>query len=119
MICVMVIKLLGIGKSENYSCYIFPKEQAVFPVLREFLQWMHVPDAQYAGALGKPLDHGEPLYDAPDEDIAEYIDYKKTFENEEKDHIDIIFGSKKVFLIINTAKDKQQEISKFFSAYVK
>ena len=116
---VMVIKLLGMGKSDKHNCYIFPKEQALFGILREFLKWMNVWGEEVI-RFGKPCDaKGEPLYNDPDEDIQTYVDCKETFGNEENDHIDIIFGSKKVFLLINTAKDKQQEISIFFSAYVK
>jgi len=112
------LKLLGIGKSEKHSHYTFPKTQEFFTVARKLLKLMGFQNYELE-AFGRPIDKkwGEPIYDE-EENIKKYTDKRYAFEKDEC-YIEIVFGKDKVFLMIHTEKNRQQELSKFLSKFFK
>ena len=113
------LKLLGIKKSENYNYYIFPKEQKFFEIVRAILKDIGYPVIEWKG-YGRPVDKKfrEPIF-SKEEKIEEYVDKMQNFGFKGKEHIEIIFGKDKVFLMIHTKKDKQQRFSKIIDKFIK
>ncbi len=112
------IKLLGISKSKKHNKYEFPKNQAVFGILRQFLKEIGIKDYEEYG-FGRAVDKktGDSILNK-EENIKNYIDKEFRFNNEEY-CIDIVFGKSKVFLFIHTEKDKQQEIANIINKFIK
>ena len=99
----MGIKLLGIGQSDEYQYFIFKKEQRLLKILRKILLELgdyeeSVDDLIYRGgccAIQAAKEKGKKL---KEKDIKKFTD--KRFNSSQKGYsLDIIFGSKKVFLI--------------------
>jgi len=111
------IKLLGTKKSEKCNYYVFAKEQKFFSIARKSLLDLEI-DNYDANEFARPCDkkYGEPIMNEEDF-IQDYYDKIFTFNNK-KYFITIIFGKEKVFLIINTISDKQEEVSKILNKFV-
>ncbi len=74
----------------------------------------------HADSFARPIDkkRGELLYDKED-DIKDYTDRHYSFTNEKKQYsIELIFGKNKIFLIIHSNTDKQQEISEIIYKFI-
>ena len=115
-----MIKIIGIAKSDTHSVYVLGKKQEFFKAFRNLLADFQTEEGTLLDRelFGRQVDsHGEPD-ESKEEDIESVRDQHHFFQNAE-DKIDVIFGNDRVFLIFNTSKDKQDEISrmvqKFFS----
>ena len=107
------IKIFGLRKTEKHSNYELEKKQEFFSGFRKLLMDFGFGDESSnieIYGFGRPSgDDGEPIL-TEEEDINKYIDRHFYFENENF-RIDIIFGNEKIFLIINSDKDKQDKVS--------
>jgi len=107
----MGVKIFGADKSEYKNNYVFKKEQEFIQGFRQFL--LDIGFKQFdiiTSHFGYVMDKdGNPII-SEDIDIQEYEDEQFFFQNEEY-KIDLVFGKDKIFLIIYTKEDKQQEIS--------
>lgn len=114
------IKLLAIGKDEHKNYFIFPKRQYFFKICRQLLIDLGVNKFE-SNSFARPTDKkwGEPIFDKENK-IKNYTDKHCSFNDKKKRYmIEIIFGKDKIFLIIYTKTDKQQEISDIIDKYVK
>ena len=112
-------KLLGIGKSELRTYYILPKKQDFFKICRQLLLDLGVKKFD-SNSFARPSDKkfGEPIFDK-EENIKNYIDRYYSFTDEKEQYsIELVFGKDKVFLIIYSKTDKQQEISKIVNKFL-
>ncbi|GEM_PF-3003891 len=107
------IKIYGSGKSENHIYYILEKKQKFFEGFRQLLQDIGYDCEQHeVYAFGRPVDEwAEPIL-SKEENIKKYIDKFYYFKGNQNFVIDIIFGKEKIYLIFNTNKDMQKEISR-------
>jgi len=114
------IKLLGVGKSDNYSHYEFPKVQEVFTIVRALL--MELRFSQYIwDAFGRPKgkQYLEPSFDKEDDiKLAKYLDTRYSFE-EKGNQLEVIFGKDKVFLSIYGDAETQKKVSKTLNNFIK
>ena len=116
------IKLLGIGKYDNYSHYEFLKTQEIFEVVRTLLRELRF--QQYVwDAFGRPLDaiHKEPMFDEEDDiKVKTYPYTDQRYEFEEKgNRVVVIFGKDKVFLSTYSDKETQKKIAKTLNSFIK
>jgi hypothetical protein len=115
------LKLLGISKFPHRSLYAFPREQKLFEIIREILFKLKFEDGpnREVESFGRPEDdRGEKILN--EEENIKNKNYNERiidFANENYS-IDIIFFSKKVVLIFNYKKDRQQEIAKIMDEYI-
>jgi hypothetical protein len=108
------IKIKSISKTPFRSKYGFKKEQKLFSFLRKFLVDLGLKNAD---SIGIYVDEKTENYVWDKEDkIFEYNERIENFSNKEYS-VDIIYFAKKVELIINSKKDKQQEITKVLERY--
>jgi hypothetical protein len=114
------IKLLAVHKNEQRSEYVFPREQKLFSIIRDILPKLGFKDnSHHITWFGRPVDkRGESVLDK-EESIKDkfYNERISNFSNEDYS-IDIIFFSKKVVLIFNYKKDRQQKIAKIIGEYI-
>ena len=115
------IKILGISKNEHRSVFNFPKEQKLFYLIRNILMKLGFED-KFVFEFGAQTDkEGHPIQDKEghikEEKIKKYNEQIFNFSNNDYS-IDIIFFLKKVSLIFNYKKDKQQELSKVFGGLI-
>jgi hypothetical protein len=116
------LKLLAIYKNEHRSEYVFPKEQKLFGIIREVLYKLNFKDSSLdeIKSMGRPWDEETetPIMDK-EEDIysKNYTEKIRNFYNKEYS-VDIIFFLKKVVLVFNYKKDKQQEIAKAMEDFI-
>ena len=107
------IKIFGLRKTEKHSNYELEKRQEFFSGFRKLLVDLDFGDESSnieIYGFGRPSgDDGEPILTKED-DIAKYIDRHYYFENDSF-RVDVIFGKEKIFLIINSDKDRQEKIS--------
>jgi|SRR3989338_6528739 len=104
------VKLIGISKSKLQSIYTLKKSPYFFQGFTKFLSELDFKELDYYG-FGRKIDkkYGEPYLDRF-ESINKYIDLHHKFKNKDFS-INVVFGRSKIFIIINTKKDKQQFIS--------
>lgn len=110
-------KVIGVYKSEKHNCYIFAKRQEFFALARGLLKKVGFQHEYEWNTLGRPVDKkcGDIIF-KEEENIEEYIDRREVFEREGY-FIEIVFGKDKVFLMIHTEEDKQEELSSFLSKF--
>ena len=106
------IKILSISKRDYRSEFIFPKEQILFGILREFLIKLGFDEGEEYGvnSLGRPFSEEteRPILDK-EEDINNYNQKVENYANDIYS-VDIIYFSDKVTIILNYREDKQKEI---------
>ena len=104
-------KLLGLRKDVHLSHFILKKNQAFFGFGRAMLKVLEFDKYEW-DELGRPYDIKirEPEFDK-ELDINEFTDTMKVLEREGI-VVHIIYGKDKVFMIINTKKDKQELFKK-------
>ena len=120
----MKLKLKRIRKSPKSNYYCFASKEGAQKIIQSALlelvktfpskhkvgfgigNWFNVLDKKY----GEPTEEFIPIKDLFDRHFS--------FENDALT-IDILFSEKKVHLIINTANNIQEEISKIFRKYIK
>ena len=116
------IKLLALSKNEHRSMYTLPKEQKIFAIIRNILYKIKFQDdsLDQIRGFGRPYNEKTEHVELDKEEDVFPRDYNERIINiSNKDYsIDIIFFSKKVILIFNYKKDKQQEISKAFEDFI-
>ncbi|MFH0936137.1 MAG: hypothetical protein V1815_00470 [Candidatus Woesearchaeota archaeon] len=107
------LKIFGLRKSEKHNYYEIEKNQKFFSGFRKLLVDLGFGEESSnieIYGFGRPSgDDGEPIL-TKEENINDYVDKHSYFENNEF-RIDLVFGKKKIFLIINSDKDKQEKIS--------
>jgi len=112
---IQKVKLKSISKTPFRSRYGFLKQQKIFRFLREFLVELGLKNAN---SIGLYYDEEKDNYVWDKEDkISEYDEIIENFSNKQYS-VDIIHFSKRVELIINSKKNKQQEISEILEKYV-
>lgn len=114
------IKLLGLSKREYRSEYIFPREQIFFEIVRKVLPKLGFDENNSIIGFGRPWDGKDESPILNEEDgITNKFYNERIFNFVNKDYsVDIIFFLKKVVLIFNYKKDKQQEISKAIGGFI-
>jgi hypothetical protein len=112
-----MIKITGVSKSEHRSLYVLAKDQAFFSGFRMFLVDLGFDHERVdISSLGRPIDEfGEPDT-SREEDISLYVDKRSFFENKEYT-IDVVFGKDRIFVIIASYRDKQDQIVKSISTF--
>lgn len=110
------LKLKSVSKTPFRSKYAFNKQQKVFSFLRNFLIEIGLKDAESIGIYYNEKEYKH-VWNKENR-ISKYNEKIENFSNKEYS-IDIIYFSKKVELIINSRKDRQQTISKILEKYVK
>ena len=102
--------MLGLGKSERYNHFTFEKKQEFFTVLRSLLTDLHFEDSDgQISEFARPKDkEGYTLFDQ-DDDIKKYKDRHFHFASGIVS-LNVFFGDKKVFLVIHTERDIQEDI---------
>ena len=109
-----MIMIHRVSKYENHVVYALEKKQEFFFGFRKFLEALGFGDENSDPGIygfGRSLDNdGEPITSKED-DIDKYVDKHYSFRDD-KYIIDVIFSAKKVYMIISTKKDRQDEISK-------
>ena len=113
-----MIKIIGTLKSKFHSFYILEKKQEFFAGFRKFLVDMGVGAETGGGnedtnveiySFGRPFDKdGEPIVSEED-NIGKYIDLHYSYKTK-KYFIDLVFGKEKIFLVVFSKDDYQQEI---------
>ncbi|MDP2925790.1 MAG: hypothetical protein Q8N99_05455 [Nanoarchaeota archaeon] len=107
------LKILGLKKSEKHNYYELENKQEFFSGFRKLLVDLGFGEESSnieIYSFGRPPgDDGEYIL-TKEEDINDYIDRHFYFENNNF-RIDVVFGKKKIFLVINSDKDKQEKIS--------
>lgn len=111
------LKILGIHKSPEHNCYVFPKQQNFFAFVREFLGELGFEECEYDEFIQK-WDKKKGELSKKEESIKKYSDVRQTFERPDF-LIEFIFGKEKVFLLIHTKKDMQQEFSRLVFKFLK
>ena len=111
------LKILVIHKSPEHNCYIFPKQQNFFFFARKLLEQLGFQEYEFE-ALGKLMDKKKGEYTNKEEPIKNYTDWRIAFQLNEG-YLEFIFGKEKVFLLIHTKKDMQQEFSKLIFKCIK
>lgn len=108
-----LVKILGLSKSERHNYYQLEKKQEFFAGFRKLLVDFGFDEDRDPAiyGFGRPSDENYEYITTKEEDIKAYVDVHYYFENDEF-RIDVVFGSSKIFLIINSDKDKQKEVSK-------
>jgi hypothetical protein len=116
---MVLVKIIGVNKSEYRNCYILEKIQDFLSGFRKFLLDIGFTESDFeAYSFGRPQDkEGEPDI-TKEEDIIEYVDKDYFFANENYG-VDLIFGKDMIFLIISTKEDKQKEISEKVQKFCK
>ena len=109
----MNLKIIESRKSEKQCFFTFEKKQEFFKFFRRLLVNLGFGEEESTYPIysfGRPSDkHGEPITNK-EENIKFYGDRDYFFENG-KYRINLLFGQKKIFLIINSNKDQQKAIS--------
>ena len=116
------IKILEISKNEHRSVFSFPKEQKLFGIIRNILMKLGFEnESVYDFGCLMDEESEQPIEDEKghmtEAKIERYKERIFNFSNNDYS-IDIIFFSKKVILIFNYKKDKQQELSKVFEGLI-
>lgn len=114
-------KILGLKRSERHNLYIIEKKQSFIPGFRKFLSDLDIgngdSDIELYG-FGRPFGKdGEPDT-TKERGINEIVDEHYFFGNKEY-VIDLVFGNRKIFLIIKTGRDKQKKISEKIQKFCK
>ena len=108
-----MIKIFGISKFELHNYYNLEKKQEFFAGFRKLLTELgfgREDSNPIINRFGRPTDSMGEAIQTKEDDIKEYVDRHEFFDN--KDYmIDIVFGKERIFLIIATKRDRQQEIS--------
>jgi hypothetical protein len=116
------IKLLSVSKNEHRSEYIFPKEQKLFGIIREILYKLNFKDGSLESikSFGRPISEDTEIFNANKEESIFNKNYKEKIINffVEDYSLEIIFFNKKVALVFNYNKDKQQKISKVIGEFI-
>jgi len=108
-----MVKIFGQSKSVFHSFYELKKEQDLFQGFRKFLVGMGFGEESSnieIYGFGRPDDGHHDPDTSKEEDIKDYVDEHYFFQNDEF-MIDLIFGKEKIFLMVASKKDKQQEIN--------
>lgn len=109
-----MIKLFGIRKFEFHSDYTLEKKQEFFSGFRKLLEDLGFGKEESTieiYSFGRPSDrNGEPIT-TKEKNIKKLFDKHFFFQNEDC-MVDVVFGKSRIFLIIATKKDRQQEISR-------
>jgi|TARA_Y100000310_G_C19976503_1_gene487825 hypothetical protein len=108
-----MVKIFGLSKFEFHTFYELGKEQDFFSGFRKFLVNMEFGEenSNYEiYSFGRPDDKDHEPDTSKEENIKDYVD-KHYFYQNDKYMIDLVFGKEKIFLMIASKKDKQQEIS--------
>ena len=97
------MKLLGIGQRDEYQYFIFRKEQKLLKILRKILLELgeeedSVDDLIYQGGLCTIQESKSNNKKLKEKSILEILDQRFNFSGNGY-NLDILFGSKKVFLI--------------------
>lgn len=102
--------MLGVGKSERYNHFTFEKKQAFFAGFRNFLLDLYFEDSdKQVSGFARPKDkEGYTLFDQ-NEDIRKYKDRHFHFASGIVS-LNIFFGDKKIFLVIHTERDIQEDV---------
>ncbi len=100
------LKILSVRKSEKKQHYVFSKEQKSLSVINQILNEFGLKDYErncydFLDVKNKIEEYNDELYEL---EFGEFL-------------IDMIFGDKKIFLIINTKLDKQIEITKIINKH--
>ena len=106
-------------KSEHHNSFIFTKKQIMFSVIRELLKELGFESIW--DDFGRPYNFKKHDYEYDKEDDIKnniYIDSEFVFSNKEY-YMQIVFGKRKMFIMINTKKNRQQKIASFFKKFVK
>jgi len=114
------IRLLSISKNEHRSEYSFLREQKFFEMIRNLLLRLGFEKNDWVNGFGRPWDEEteKPILKKENDILSkDYDEQIITFSNYNYS-IDIIFFSKKIFVIFNYKKDMQQEISKALDSFV-
>lgn len=106
------IKILGISKSTKRNIYTFEKKQEFLKGFMNFLLELGIKDWEVNrfGYVPDSKCYDEPLI-GKYKQVMKFIDERFVFTNDNY-VIDLIFGKNKIFLIITTKKDEQNELSK-------
>ena len=109
----IMVKIFGLSKFEYHSDYILEKKQEFLSGFRKFLVDIGFGEESSnfeIYSFARPLDKdGEP--DASKEiSISKLVDQHYFFQNNDY-MIDLVIGKQKIFLMISTTKDRQEEIS--------
>ncbi|MSS74050.1 hypothetical protein EXS72_00215 [Candidatus Pacearchaeota archaeon] len=109
-----MVKIFGLSKFEFHTFYELKKEQDFLSGFRKCLVDMGFGEEKYnieIYGFGRPNDKDAEPDTSKEEDIKDYIDKHYFFQNNEF-MIDLVFGKDKIFLMVASKKNKQQEISK-------
>lgn len=116
------IKLLSVSKNEHRSEYIFSKEQKLFSIIREILYKLNFKEGSLESikSFGRPISEDTEVFIPDKEESIFNQNYKERIINFFVDNysLNIIFFSKKVALVFNYNKDKQQKISKVIGEFI-
>ena len=107
------IKLIGLSKSEDLNTYLFPKEESFFPFIKKLLGNLDFDPSEYGEESNLDL-----AYKNGKENFKEFLEKTNDLRWEFKEGnyiIEVIIGKDRIFLLIYTKKDLQQEIYKIIS----
>ena len=104
-------KIMGVQKTSNASIYIFTKDEDFFSKILRFLIELGLKDAE--GSLGEYVND-KLTFPNP----IRLIDVRKQIKNENYD-VHLIFGYKRIFMIISSKENRQKEISNILFKYFK
>ncbi len=104
------IKLIGVSKSEDLNTYIFPKDPNFFSFIEKLLPELSFDSNDYYYEC-----FGE---NTNEKNFKEFLEktYDKIWAAKQGNYLlEIIIGKDRIFVLIYTKKDLQQEISKIIS----
>ncbi len=114
-------RISGVKKSERNNLYIIKKKQGFIPGFRKFLYDLGIGNEDSnieIYSFGRPFGKdGEPDT-TKERNINEMVDEHYLFENKEY-VINLVFGNRKIFLIVKTRRDKQREVSEKMRKFCK
>lgn len=111
------IKLLGVKKSVNYSCYEFPKVQQVFEIIRALLRELRF--QQYVWNNVGIINSDDPESQGVEATIEDWVDKRQTYEDEQV-MVVVIYGKDKVFVSINSGDESTQKTAtKTLNSFIK
>lgn len=99
--------ILGVNKSKLRDVYVFKKEKKVIEPLIKIFEKLKL-----FNYYQDPFREESGEY----KDVNEFIDLVYHDKNEYYD-ADLIIGDKKIFLIIRTKEDRQQQITKIITKF--
>ncbi len=109
-----MVKIFGVAKSEFHNYYELDKKQKFFSGFRKLLVDLGFAEDDSNDptiyGFGRPRDNYGEAITTKEVDIQDLVDEHYFWQNNYY-MVDVIFGKAKIFLIIATKKDRQQEIS--------